>query len=115
MSKSKVAVIGSGNIGTDLVIKLKRVAKNVEIAVLVGIDPNSDGLARARRMGISTVDSGVQGLIDHPDFAAIDIIFDSTSAKAHLANEEALRPYGKRLIDLTPAAIGPYVVPAVNL
>ncbi|HEY9314063.1 acetaldehyde dehydrogenase (acetylating) [Williamsia sp.] len=115
MSKIKAAIIGSGNIGTDLVIKLKRVAKNVEIAVLVGIDPNSDGLARAKRMGISTVDCGVQGLIDHPDFADIGIIFDSTSAKAHVANEEALRPYGKRLIDLTPAAIGPYVVPAVNL
>jgi len=66
-------------------------------------------------MGISTVDNGVQGLIDHPDFADIDIVFDSTSAKAHVANEEALRQYGKRLIDLTPAAIGPYVVPAVNL
>ena len=111
----KVAVIGSGNIGTDLVIKLTRVATNVELAVLVGIDPASDGLARARRMGISTVDNGVQGLIEHPDFADVDIVFDSTSAKAHVANEAALRPYGKRLIDLTPAAIGPYVVPAVNL
>jgi len=115
MGRTKAAVIGSGNIGTDLVMKLKKVAKNVEIAVLVGIDPASDGLARARRMGISTVDNGVQGLIDHPDFADIDIVFDSTSAKAHVANEEALRQYGKRLIDLTPAAIGPYVVPAVNL
>jgi len=96
-------------------MKLTKVAKNVEIAVLVGIDPASDGLARARLMGISTVDNGVQGLIEHPDFADIDIVFDSTSAKAHVANEEALRQYGKRLIDLTPAAIGPYVVPAVNL
>jgi acetaldehyde dehydrogenase len=111
----KAAVIGSGNIGTDLVMKLTKVAKHVEIAVLVGIDPRSDGLARARLMGISTVDNGVQGLIAHPDFADIDIVFDSTSAKAHVANEEALRQYGKRLIDLTPAAIGPYVVPAVNL
>jgi acetaldehyde dehydrogenase len=111
----KAAVIGSGNIGTDLVMKLTKVAKHVEIAVLVGIDPASDGLARARLMGISTVDDGVQGLIAHPDFADIDIVFDSTSAKAHVANEEALRQYGKRLIDLTPAAIGPYVVPAVNL
>jgi acetaldehyde dehydrogenase len=92
-----------------------KVAKNVEIAVLVGIDPASDGLARARLMGISTVDNGVQGLIERPDFADIDIVFDSTSAKAHVANGEALRQYGKRLIDLTPAAIGPYVVPAVNL
>ena len=115
MSTTKVAVIGSGNIGTDLVIKLKRIAKNVEIAVLVGIDPASDGLARARRLGISTVDTGVQGLIEHPEFDDIEIIFDSTSAKAHLTNAEALRPYGKHLIDLTPAAIGPYVVPAVNL
>lgn len=115
MTRTKVAVIGSGNIGTDLVIKLKRVAQNVEIAVLVGIDPASDGLARARHMGISTVDTGVRGLIDHPDFGDIEIVFDSTSAKAHVANEEALRPFGKRLIDLTPAAIGPYVVPAVNL
>ncbi len=115
MSRIKVAVIGSGNIGTDLMIKLKRVAKNVEIAAFVGIDPASDGLARASRMGINTIDSGVQGLIEHPDFDEIKIIFDSTSAKAHVANEEALRPYGKRLIDLTPAAIGPFVVPAVNL
>jgi acetaldehyde dehydrogenase len=115
MGRTNAAVIGSGNIGTDLVIKLMKVAKNIEIAVLVGIDPASDGLARARLMGISTVDNGVQGLIEHPDFADIDIVFDSTSAKAHVANEEALRQYGKRLIDLTPAAIGPYVVPAVNL
>ena len=115
MGRTRAAVIGSGNIGTDLVIKLTKVAKNVEIAVLVGIDPASDGLARARLMGISAVDNGVQGLIEHPDFADIDIVFDSTSAKAHVANEEALRQYGKRLIDLTPAAIGPYVVPAVNL
>jgi acetaldehyde dehydrogenase len=115
MGRTRAAVIGSGNIGTDLVMKLTKVAKHVEIAVLVGIDPASDGLARARLMGISTVDNGVQGLIAHPDFADIDIVFDSTSAKAHVANEEALRQYGKRLIDLTPAAIGPYVVPAVNL
>ncbi|RRQ27024.1 acetaldehyde dehydrogenase (acetylating) [Rhodococcus sp. Eu-32] len=115
MATTKAAVIGSGNIGTDLVIKLKRIAKNVEIAVLVGIDPASDGLARAARMGIDTVATGVQGLIEHPDFDDIEIVFDSTSAAAHKANEEALRPYGKRLIDLTPAAIGPFVVPAVNL
>ncbi|WP_155293851.1 acetaldehyde dehydrogenase (acetylating) [Rhodococcoides fascians] len=115
MKRTKVAVIGSGNIGTDLVIKLKRIARHVEIAVLVGIDPASDGLARARRLGIVTVDSGVHGLIEHPLFDQIDIIFDSTSAKAHIANADALRPYGKKLIDLTPAALGPYVVPAVNL
>ncbi|BCK55956.1 acetaldehyde dehydrogenase (acetylating) [Nocardia wallacei] len=115
MSRIKAAVIGSGNIGTDLVIKLLRVAQHVEIAALVGIDPASDGLARARRLGVSAIDTGVRGLIAHPEFDDIRIVFDSTSAKAHLANEEALRPYGKRLIDLTPAAIGPFVVPAVNL
>ena len=114
IKRTKVAVIGSGNIGTDLVIKLKRIARHVEIAVLVGIDPASDGLARARRLGIVTVDSGVHGLIEHPLFDQIDIIFDSTSAKAHIANADALRPYGKKLIDLTPAALGPYVVPAVS-
>ncbi len=115
MSRIKAAVIGSGNIGTDLLIKLLRVAEHVEIAVLVGIDPDSDGLARARRLGISTVDNGVQGLIAHPDFDDIRIVFDSTSAKAHRANVAALQPYDKRIIDLTPAAIGPFVVPAVNL
>ncbi|UGT63097.1 acetaldehyde dehydrogenase (acetylating) [Nocardia asteroides] len=115
MSRIKAAVIGSGNIGTDLMIKLLRVAEHVEIAVLVGIDPESDGLARARRLGVATVDSGVQGLIEHPLFDEIQIVFDSTSAKAHLANVEALRPYGKRIIDLTPAAVGPFVVPTVNL
>ncbi|MEE3849678.1 acetaldehyde dehydrogenase (acetylating) [Gordonia sp. LSe1-13] len=115
MRKTKAAIIGSGNIGTDLLIKIKRIAENIEIAVLVGIDPASDGLARARRLGIDTVDTGVQGLIKHPEFDEIEIIFDSTSAKAHVENEKALRPHGKRLIDLTPAAIGPYVVPAVNL
>lgn len=115
MGSVKAAIIGSGNIGTDLAIKLRRVAENLEIAVMVGIDPASDGLARARRMGISTVDNGVRGLIDHPDFDDIEIVFDSTSAKAHVDNDATLRPYGKHLIDLTPAAIGPYVVPAVNL
>lgn len=115
MARIKAAVIGSGNIGTDLVIKLKEVAKNVEVAVLVGIDPDSDGLARARKLGVDTVDCGVQGLIDHPHFADIAIVFDATSAQAHISNADALRPYGKRLIDLTPAAIGPYVVPTVNL
>ncbi|MFC8042536.1 acetaldehyde dehydrogenase (acetylating) [Nocardia sp. NPDC057353] len=115
MSRIKAAVIGSGNIGTDLMIKLLRVAKHVEIAVLVGIDPESDGLARARRLGVATVDNGVEGLIAHPLFDEIQIVFDSTSAKAHLANVEALRPHGKRIIDLTPAAVGPFVVPTVNL
>ena len=111
-----VAIIGSGNIGTDLLIKIKRLAGDeLEAVAMVGIDPESDGLARAKRLGIDAVSTGVEGLIEHPRFNEIDIVFDATSAKAHEYNESMLRPFGKRLIDLTPAAIGPYVVPPVNL
>jgi acetaldehyde dehydrogenase len=113
--RTKVAVIGSGNIGTDLMIKIMRLSERLEMAAMVGIDPESDGLARARRLNVTTTSTGVQGLIDLPGFDEIEIVFDATSAKAHLANASALAAYGKRLIDLTPAAIGPYVVPPVNL
>ncbi|QZT60788.1 acetaldehyde dehydrogenase (acetylating) [Mycolicibacterium austroafricanum] len=113
---TKVAIIGSGNIGTDLLIKIKRLAGDeLETIALVGIDPDSDGLARARRLGIDAISTGVQGLVEHPRFDEIDIVFDATSAKAHEHNDSVLRPFGKRLIDLTPAALGPYVVPPVNL
>ncbi|MFC9833144.1 acetaldehyde dehydrogenase (acetylating) [Rhodococcus sp. NPDC127530] len=113
---TKVAIIGPGNIGTDLLIKIKRLAEGeLEVLALVGIDPTSDGLARAARLGVGAISTGVQGLIDHPRFDEIEIVFDATSAKAHEFNEKMLRPFGKRLIDLTPAAIGPYVVPSVNL
>ena len=113
---TKVAIIGSGNIGTDLLIKIKRLAGDeLETVALVGIDPESDGLARAQRLGIDAVSTGVQGLLEHPRFDEIEIVFDATSAKAHEHNDSILRPYGKRLIDLTPAAVGPYVVPPVNL
>ncbi len=115
MTKSKVAIIGSGNIGTDLMIKILQTAQHVEMGALVGIDPDSDGLARARDLGVPTTHEGVEGLIAMPELADIDIVFDATSAKAHLHNDALLRPLGKRLIDLTPAAIGPYVVPAVNI
>ena len=113
--KIKAAVIGSGNIGTDLLIKMLRLGRQLEVAALVGIDPESDGLARAERLGVRTTAKGVEGLIAMPDFPEIQIVFDATSAKAHEANAQALAPYGKRLIDLTPAALGPFVVPAVNL
>lgn len=113
--KTKVAIIGSGNIGTDLMIKVLRGAEHLEMGAMVGIDPDSDGLARAKRMGVQTTHEGVDGLMALPDFDEIDIIFDATSAKAHEANAAKLGPLGKRLIDLTPAAIGPYVIPAVNL
>ncbi|MGV9970854.1 acetaldehyde dehydrogenase (acetylating) [Nocardia beijingensis] len=115
MNRTKVAVIGSGNIGTDLMIKVLRLSETLEMAAMVGIDPDSDGLARADRLGVPTTSAGVQGLIELPGFDEIEIIFDATSAKAHEFNAAALEPHGKRLIDLTPAAIGPYVVPAVNL
>ncbi|HWJ66530.1 MAG TPA: acetaldehyde dehydrogenase (acetylating) [Nocardioides sp.] len=113
--KTKVAIIGSGNIGTDLMIKVLRTAQHVEMGAMVGIDPASDGLARARDLGVATTHEGVEGLVAMAGFDEIDIVFDATSAKAHVHNEALLRRHGKRLIDLTPAAIGPYVVPAVNL
>ncbi len=117
MSKKKVAIVGSGNIGTDLMIKILRNAKHLEMGVMVGIDPESDGLARARRMGVATCHTGVNGLIQMPEFADIDFVFDATSASAHVKNDAILRAAkpGIRLIDLTPAAIGPYCVPVVNL
>jgi acetaldehyde dehydrogenase len=112
---TKVAVIGSGNIGTDLMIKVMRLSDTLDMGALVGIDPASDGLARAARLKVPTTSEGVEGLIRLPDFDEIGIVFDATSAATHLSNAKALAPYGKRLIDLTPAAIGPFVVPAVNL
>jgi acetaldehyde dehydrogenase len=113
--RAKVAVIGSGNIGTDLMIKILRLSSRLEIVAMVGIDPASDGLARARRLGVATTAEGVDGLIAMDGFADIEFVFDATSARAHVANDAKLAAYGKTMIDLTPAAIGPYVVPAVNL
>ena len=113
--KTKVAIIGSGNIGTDLMIKVMRNAKYLEMGAMVGIDPDSDGLARAERLGVPTTHEGVDGLLKLPNFDEIDIVFDATSAKAHEHNASILEPLGKRLIDLTPAAVGPFVVPSVNL
>ena len=113
--RTKVAIIGSGNIGTDLMIKVLRTSEHLEMGAMVGIDPASDGLARAERLGVPTTAEGVDGLIALPGFDEIEIVFDATSAKAHEHNAGLLQPLGKRLIDLTPAAIGPYVVPAVNL
>ncbi|KOU03275.1 acetaldehyde dehydrogenase [Streptomyces sp. NRRL F-2295] len=87
----------------------------VTAAAMIGIDPGSDGLARARRLGVPTSSDGVAGLIALDGFDGIDVVFDATSAAAHHRNAAALAPYGKTLIDLTPAAVGPYVVPSVNL
>lgn len=115
-NKLKAAIIGSGNIGTDLMIKILRHGKHIEMGAMVGIDPNSDGLARAARMGVAVTHEGVEGLTRMAGFADIDIVFDATSAGAHVMNDAFLRKFkpGIRMVDLTPAAIGPYCVPAVN-
>jgi acetaldehyde dehydrogenase len=117
MSKVKAAIIGSGNIGTDLMIKILRHGQALSMGVMVGIDPASDGLARARRLGVATTAEGVEGLVAMPEFSDIGIVFDATSAAAHIKNDALLRRHkpGIRVIDLTPAAIGPYCVPVVNL
>jgi len=115
MKKIPVAIIGSGNIGTDLMIKIIRTSDVLKVAALVGIDPNSDGLARAQRMGIQTTHAGISGLINMPAWEDIKLIFDATSAKAHAYNWDIVQAYpDKRMIDLTPAAIGPYPIPPVN-
>jgi acetaldehyde dehydrogenase len=115
VSATRIAIVGSGNIGTDLMIKAMRLSETLEVAAMVGIDARSDGLARAARLGVATTANGVDGLIAMDAFDEIRIVFDATSAGAHIANAAKLRPFGKQLIDLTPAAIGPYVIPAVNL
>jgi len=114
MAKVKVAIVGSGNIGTDLMIKIMRLSEVLEMGVMVGIDPASDGLARAARMGVATTAEGIDGLLAMPEFADVAIVFDATSAGAHQRNSELVLAAGKRMIDLTPAAIGPYTVPPVN-
>ncbi|ASU40271.1 acetaldehyde dehydrogenase (acetylating) [Herbaspirillum sp. meg3] len=110
-----VAIIGSGNIGTDLMIKVLRNSKHLNMGAMVGIDPSSDGLARAARMGVTTTHEGVQGLTRLPGFGKIKIAFDATSAGAHAEHNRILQEHGIQVIDLTPAAIGPYVIPVVNL
>ena len=115
--KLKVAIIGSGNIGTDLMIKVLRNGQHLEMGAMVGIDPSSDGLARAQRMGVATTHEGVDGLIQMDVFKDIDIVFDATAAGAHIQNDKKLRALKPeiRMVDLTPAAIGPYCIPVTNL
>lgn len=114
--KLKAAIIGSGNIGTDLMIKILRHGRHIEMRAMVGIDPNSDGLARASRMGVAVTHEGVEGLNRMQEFVDIDIVFDATSASAHVKNDAFLRQFKPsiRMVDLTPAAIGPYCIPVVN-
>jgi acetaldehyde dehydrogenase len=114
VTKTKVAIIGSGNIGTDLMIKITRLSSLLEMAAFVGIDPDSDGLQRAARLGIPVTAEGIDGLVAMAHFHEIDIVFDATSAAAHRRHNEALLGHGKRVVDLTPAAVGPYMIPPVN-
>ncbi len=113
--KVKVAIIGPGNIGTDLMIKVMRNSKHLEMGAMVGVDPASDGLARAQRLGVATTAEGLDGLLKLDVFPDIDIVFDATSAGAHARHNQVLQEHGVQVIDLTPAAIGPYVIPAINL
>ena len=108
------AIIGTGNIGTDLLVKIQEKSKTLAVAAFVGIDPGSDGLARARQLGIPTTSDGIEGLVAMDVFDDIEIVFDATSAGAHQHHDQVLRSHGKRIIDLTPAAIGPFTVPVVN-
>lgn len=114
MAKTKVAIIGSGNIGTDLMIKIMRLSDTLEMGAFVGIDPESDGLKRAARLGVPITAEGIDGLIGLDGFKDIAIVFDATSAGAHKRHNELLQAHGKRVVDLTPAAIGPYTIPPVN-
>ncbi len=112
--KIKCALIGPGNIGTDLLAKLQR-SPVLEPVWMVGIDPESDGLKRAREMGIKTTAEGVDGLLPHIKADGVQIVFDATSAYVHAENSRKVTAQGAMMIDLTPAAIGPYCVPPVNL
>jgi acetaldehyde dehydrogenase len=111
-NKVKVAILGSGNIGSDLMFKILREPGHMELALLTGIEPQSEGLARARSLGINTSHDGIQPILDDPN---IQIVFDATSAYAHVRHAKALKEAGRIAIDLTPAARGPYVIPPVNL
>lgn len=112
MDKIKVAILGSGNIGTDLMLKLKQ-SSVLELTTVIGIDPQSEGLKMAREMGYEVIDTGIEGFLKKPELA--DVIFDATSANAHMIHAKLLKEAGKQVLDLTPAAIGPIVVPSVNL
>ncbi|MGG4042064.1 acetaldehyde dehydrogenase (acetylating) [Bacillus smithii] len=112
MTKVKVGILGSGNIGTDLMYKILNNYGHMELSVMAGIIPESEGLIRARNMGIRASHHGISAILEDPD---VRIVFDATSAKAHHQHAEMLRAAGKIAVDLTPAAIGPFVVPPINL
>lgn len=111
---AKVAIIGSGNIGTDLMIKIMRTSDVLEMGAFAGIDRDSEGLKRAAKLGVPVTHEGIDGLTSLPVWPQISIVFDATSASAHQRHSEVCLAAGKTIIDLTPAAIGPYVIPVVN-
>lgn len=111
-SKVKVAIVGSGNIGADLMYKLLKEPGHMELKLLAGIDPDSEGLKRARDEGVGTTHEGIDSVLEDDE---IEIVFDATSAKAHVRHARMLKEAGKIAVDLTPAARGPYVVPTANL
>ena len=114
MAKIKCVLVGSGNIGTDLLYKLKR-SEVLEPVWMVGIDEDSEGLARAREMGLKTTADGVDGVLPHLASDGVQIAFDATSAYVHKENSDKMNACGVFMVDLTPAAIGPLCVPPVNL
>jgi acetaldehyde dehydrogenase (acetylating) len=111
MEQIRAAILGSGNIGTDLMYKLKR--SKLAPTVMAGIIADSEGLARARQQGLTTTAAGIEGLLSHR--VSFDIVFDATTARAHKTHAPLLKEAKKIAIDLTPAAVGPYIVPLVNL
>src|SRR5699024_9111353 len=111
MSKVKAAIIGTGNIGTDLMYKLEN-SDVIELTALIGIDPDSDGLKRAKEKGYQAFSNGIEAIQEDPDLA--DLVFDATSAKAHEHHAKILKELNKMVIDLTPAAVGPFFSPAVG-
>ena len=115
MEKTNCAIIGSGNIGTDLMLKIVNSSKSLNLTGVIGIDPESEGLAMANSMNISISSTGLQGFMEMPEYADTKIFFDATSAGAHQMHHDLIAKDGKQMIDLTPAAIGPYCVPVVNL
>jgi len=109
------AILGSGNIGTDLMIKIQEISKILDLKILIGLEETSEGLAIARARGIATTHEGIEVARQLSEWSDVSIVFDATSAGAHVRHNEACQVDGKQMIDLTPAAIGPYCVPVVNL